>query len=139
MLNKVKMTLMTLATMCLIVFSVLPHHHHDDGSICFVLEKCAMDGCLNDEHTGHKSMPDKDAGCKMNGDKGSSALISVHVATQNVSLLPFLPFIGLLSVAMVFTALMLFVKTGYGEFLVPHLFKRSRICLGLRAPPCYFL
>lgn len=41
-----------MATCSLLLSSVILHHHHFN-SICFVEERCAEDGNLNDEHTGH--------------------------------------------------------------------------------------
>src|SRR5574344_2097676 len=88
MLKHLKMALLALAAACLIVFSVLPHHHHDDGSICFVLERCTLDGQINDIHTGHHDThhEDVDHPCKMDVDKVAKAF-SVHNPMQSVQLL----------------------------------------------------
>lgn len=40
------------ATFCVLLSTVVMHHHHY-GEICMVIEQCAQDGNLNDEHTGH--------------------------------------------------------------------------------------
>lgn len=47
-----------IATVALAVFAALltiqcmPHHHHE-GMLCAVVERCAKDGNSNDGHTGH--------------------------------------------------------------------------------------
>ena len=41
-----------MATCSLLLSSVILHHHHFN-SICFVEERCAHDGNINDEHTEH--------------------------------------------------------------------------------------
>lgn len=41
-----------MATCSLLLSSVILHHHHLN-SICFVEERCAEDGNVNDEHTEH--------------------------------------------------------------------------------------
>lgn len=43
---------MALATMVLVMLAVVPHHHHQ-GLWCNVIEKCAVDKDVNDEHTHH--------------------------------------------------------------------------------------
>lgn len=91
MTNRIKIILMTLATMSIIVFSVLPHHHHEDGHICFVMMPCAHDGQINDEHTGHENHENKERSCKMNLDKLTKSLASVFSVVQSLPLLSSLP------------------------------------------------
>lgn len=40
------------ATMSVLLSTVVMHHHHM-GRICMVVERCQQDGNLNDEHTEH--------------------------------------------------------------------------------------
>ena len=40
------------ATFCVLLSTVVMHHHHY-GEICMAIEQCALDGNLNDEHTEH--------------------------------------------------------------------------------------
>ena len=40
------------ATMSVLLSTVMMHHHHM-GRICMVVERCQQDGNLNDEHTEH--------------------------------------------------------------------------------------
>jgi hypothetical protein len=36
----------------LLVLGIVPHHHHD-GAVCMVMERCEKDNSVNDEHTNH--------------------------------------------------------------------------------------
>ena len=42
-----------LATCVVLLSTVVLHHHHME-SVCFVEERCADDGAVNDRHTGHE-------------------------------------------------------------------------------------
>jgi hypothetical protein len=48
----VSILFIAIATLALFVFAVAPHHHHQ-GALCFVMERCEQDGYFNDEHTQH--------------------------------------------------------------------------------------
>ena len=51
-----------IATMGMLLSTVMLHHHHYER-ICMVVEVCSQDGSLNDEHTEHH---EKEAdGCRM--------------------------------------------------------------------------
>ena len=41
-----------IATMGMLLSTVMLHHHHYER-ICMVVEVCSQDGSLNDEHTEH--------------------------------------------------------------------------------------
>ena len=40
------------AVLMMMFVNLVPHHHHQT-MICLVQEVCQMDGCCDDEHTGH--------------------------------------------------------------------------------------
>ena len=40
------------AVLMMMFVNLVPHHHHQT-MICLVQEVCQMDGCYDDEHTGH--------------------------------------------------------------------------------------
>lgn len=50
------------ATMSVLLSTVVMHHHHM-GRICMVVERCQQDGKLNDEHTEHHE--NENDGCRM--------------------------------------------------------------------------
>ena len=50
------------ATLAMLLSTVMMHHHHYDR-ICMVLEQCAEDGNLNDEHTEHHE--NEQEGCRV--------------------------------------------------------------------------
>ena len=52
MMRRAHTFLLTIATICMMVMVVTPHHHDAMGA-CFVLERCQQDGHLNDRHTHH--------------------------------------------------------------------------------------
>lgn len=52
MMRRAHIFLLTIATICMMVMVVTPHHHDAMGA-CFVLERCQQDGHLNDRHTHH--------------------------------------------------------------------------------------
>lgn len=47
----------------MVMLSTIMTHHHHEGRICFVEEKCAEDGRVNDEHTGHQE--NEQDGCSL--------------------------------------------------------------------------
>ncbi len=51
-----------LATFAMLLSTVVMHHHHYER-ICMVLEQCAEDGNLNDEHTQHQE--NEQEGCRV--------------------------------------------------------------------------
>lgn len=56
-----------ISTMCVAILMVLlstvfPHHHHL-GEVCTAIERCAIDGNDNDEHTHHHG--DEEDGCTL--------------------------------------------------------------------------
>ena len=38
----------------MIALPMVPHHHHQ-GTVCVVMERCQSDGAINDQHTHHQS------------------------------------------------------------------------------------
>jgi len=46
------LTLHFIAVSLLMAFSLAPHHHHGEA-LCFLMERCHIDGAVNDEHTHH--------------------------------------------------------------------------------------
>lgn len=50
------------ATLAMLLSTVVLHHHHFDR-ICFVEERCEMDGNVNDEHTEHHE--NEQEGCQI--------------------------------------------------------------------------
>ena len=43
----------TFVAMLMVMFVTFVPHHHHQAMICLVHETCEVDGCVNDEHTGH--------------------------------------------------------------------------------------
>lgn len=43
----------TLVSMMMVLFTNMVPHHHHQAMICLVKEVCEIDGCTDDEHTGH--------------------------------------------------------------------------------------
>lgn len=54
MRNKIEITLIVMAAAMLLAATIVPHHHHS-SVICSMIERCAIDGQPNDEHTAHRS------------------------------------------------------------------------------------
>ncbi|MBM6994018.1 MAG: hypothetical protein I3J02_12290 [Prevotella sp.] len=52
MMKKLSLFSLWLATLMVLSLSMLAHHHHFE-EVCFVEEKCEMDGNFNDDHTTH--------------------------------------------------------------------------------------
>lgn len=42
----------------LLMLTLMPHHHHLDGAVCWVNEVCQHDGNVNDAHTQHAQNAD---------------------------------------------------------------------------------
>jgi len=43
---------MSMAVALLLAFALVPHHHHGEA-VCWAVERCELDGAVNDEHTHH--------------------------------------------------------------------------------------
>ena len=43
----------SLVSMMMVLFTTMVPHHHHQAMICLVKEVCELDGCTDDEHTGH--------------------------------------------------------------------------------------
>jgi hypothetical protein len=48
----------TISTIVLLAFTIIPHHHHK-GQVCFVMEFCEHDGVINVEHAHHHDIPEE--------------------------------------------------------------------------------
>lgn len=42
-----------LAVTLLLALTLFPHHHHEGGAVCWLVEVCHHDGRANDAHTAH--------------------------------------------------------------------------------------
>ena len=51
--------MISVATFIMLILMSVPHHHHDNGTACIIIEVCEHDNAINDEHTHHGEMPDK--------------------------------------------------------------------------------
>ena len=67
-------TILSLASLLMLVVGFVPHHHHGDVE-CVAVERCMADDAVNDEHTSHHA----------NGRVGDCCLIS-HVIPQIAAL-----------------------------------------------------
>ena len=59
MKRKISILFISVATFILLVLMTIPHHHHENGVACIVIEVCEHDNEINDEHTHHNDVPDK--------------------------------------------------------------------------------
>lgn len=50
------------ATLAMLLSTVMMHHHHYER-VCMIIEQCAEDGNLNDEHTQHHE--NEQEGCRV--------------------------------------------------------------------------
>ena len=50
--RKISISFVAWTVAVLLLFSVLPHHHHSDRA-CVLMERCELDGAVNDCHTHH--------------------------------------------------------------------------------------
>lgn len=48
---------------CSMMLSTMVMHHHHEGKVCLVEERCAEDGNINDEHTEHHE--NEQEGCRV--------------------------------------------------------------------------
>jgi hypothetical protein len=96
--KKVSAGFIILAVIAMMAFSAFPHHHHL-MKVCFALEKCDIDGQVNDRHTGHQSTPDHYSVCKFFAQKSAvhpSAFSQFVSNTGKLFLLLFTFFLGFL-------------------------------------------
>ena len=63
------------ATMSVLLSTVMMHHHHM-GRICMVVERCQQDGNLNDEHTEHHDQESE-------GDRENCSVRQMHQFVVN--------------------------------------------------------
>lgn len=85
----------------MLVATIVPHHHHS-SMICSMVERCAIDGSLNDEHTAHK--------CDRHSSNGYDCTFSAtaHKAVRHLAAVAALPVqsCGIPSRPAVFTTLL---------------------------------
>ena len=128
-----------IATLLLLVFSAIPHHHHR-GVICFAMETCEKDHTYNDEHTHHNAAGDTHQGktCSTNAEYVSSSSETIrskvvsHDGGDNLVLLPVL---CLLANYLTYSVDLLNTGITYGEFVMSYTPVVLGESSGLRAPP----
>lgn len=115
-----------IATLCVIMASVLPHHHHH-GEACMAIERCEMDHTDNDRHTQHD---DDGSTCLEDIDYRAAQQLQVPSAIQFAfsALHASSPMTGQCGEG---------IRIGYGngEDKRFHPFNDGMMAMGLRAPP----
>lgn len=126
----------TVAIISIIVFSVIPHHHHNDV-VCFIMELCEHDNSLNDEHTAHKPAESHKGKCSVSSGLTSTAAYrnqpSFH---EDGSVIPFFPLFCLTATLTDCGAAVCISEITHEEHSASRLLTRQVSCRGLRAPPC---
>lgn len=129
---------LVIATLFIIVFSAIPHHHHKEV-LCMVMELCEQDNTYNDDHTGHGTGQDKhhQTNCVSNVDYiPSSTIIKSSLDSGNgISL--HLPVIFLLADILALDFNTSELETTYDGYVVSYTSVVLGESCGLRAPPFY--
>lgn len=120
----------TIATLSLIVFSIIPHHHHKE-MLCIVMETCEQDNAVNDEHTNHNTdgNTNHEKTCVLR-----SEYITTYGGGDNLALLPVL---FLLANYLIYNSELSNTESTYGEYVFSYTSVMLGESSGLRAPPCF--
>lgn len=132
-------SILSISTIILLGFRVIPHHHHA-GIACIIMELCENDDKYNDEHTHHEELPEltnHDNSCITEIDviiPSSDNEISIKILSDkdnfNHNLLFFLPTVSLNQISDTENS-----DTNYGEFIINYQSVKVNWSNGLRAPP----
>ena len=138
MKKKFSISLISLAALMMLALNIVPHHHHD-GAVCVITERCEEDNTINDEHTGHS---DRDM------DHGKSCVIeSDFVITQTDETrckvsscghpdhVHFFPILYIVADVLLSPAETISSKPEYGEYISFYTSAETSRFHGLRAPP----
>ncbi|WP_270561732.1 DUF6769 family protein [Bacteroides cellulosilyticus] len=129
---------LVIATLFIIAFSALPHHHHKEV-LCMVMELCEQDNTYNDDHTEHGTDRDEhhQTACVSSVDYISSSSITKSSLDSENGISLHLPVIFLLAdiLALDFSASE--PETTYDGYVVSYTSVVLGESCGLRVPPFY--
>lgn len=123
----------TVATFILVVLTVIPHHHHN-GAVCMAMERCALDGALNDEHTRHHGTQEKD--CCFETMTSASTATSENTVEQSKQQLFPLFIASFYQLADLWDSLNPDARNNYAYYKEHYTSASLGKKRGLRAPPC---
>lgn len=127
---------LVIATLFIIVFSAIPHHHHKEV-LCMVMELCEQDNTYNDDHTDHGT--DQDIHhqniCVPNVDYISSSGMTKSSLDSGNGMLLHLPILFLLADILTLNLNTSELETIYDEYVVSYTSVVLGESCGLRAPP----
>lgn len=129
---------LVIATLLIIVFSTIPHHHHKEV-LCMVMELCEQDNTYNDDHTDHGTDRDKhhQTTCVSNIDYISSSTITKNSLDGEDGIPLHLSVIFLLADILAFDFNTSELETTYDGYVVSYTSVVLGESCGLRAPPFY--
>lgn len=128
-----------IATLFLMMFSVIPHHHHKEV-LCLVMELCEQDDAYNDDHTSHGSEHDEDHQntCISNADYiPSSGVVKSNLHSEDGSSYP-ISVLFLLANILTLSLDTPESEATYGVYVVSYASVVLGESSGLRAPPYIF-
>ncbi len=131
--KKVSIGFITFAIMMMMAFSVIPHHHHS-MRMCFMTERCDLDGQVNDCHTSHYGSLDHHTDCKFFVRKSIGQKSLYETITSNTGKLFLLLFASLLGYLQHYLK-SFFRKTEHDRFSVLLYTCLLIRCSGRRGPP----
>lgn len=127
-----------IAALFTIVFSAIPHHHHEEV-LCMVMELCEQDNTYNDDHTDHGSGQDErhQNACLFNMDYiSSSGMTKSSLDSENGTPLH-LPVLFLLSEILTLDLTTPELEIIYDGYVVSYTSVVLGESCGLRAPPSF--
>lgn len=127
---------LVIATLFIIVFSAIPHHHHKEV-LCMVMELCEQDNTYNDDHTDHGTDQDihHQNSCVPNVDYISSSGMTKSSLDSGNGMLLHLPILFLLADILTLNLNTSELETIYDEYVVSYTSVVLGESCGLRAPP----
>ncbi len=142
MKRKISILSVAISVLVLLVFAILPHHHHEDWA-CVIMELCEQDNPVNDEHTHHNEASEE-------GHNGSCISESEYIVNNfndetkckvfsckddNHSHILFFPIYFLVADSLNFDIGKSCPKTEYGEYISFYKSAEATQFHSLRAPP----
>ena len=129
---------LAIATLFLIVFSAIPHHHHKEA-LCMVMELCEQDNTYNDDHTNHGTDRDEhhQATCVSNANYIPSSTITKSSLDSENGISLHLPVFFLPTDILALDPDTSELETTYDGYVISYTSVVLGENRGLRAPPRY--
>jgi len=139
--TKFAISSVALAIFIVLASGIIPHHHHDNGAICFFMTDCQKDNSTNGENAqdsharGHNTTCVAEASYYTSSENEVKVRVSSCNNCDNPSHIHLFPLLYLVPNFLIHPAHNTVTKPKYSEYLLFYPFAEVNQPHGLRAPP----